>query len=90
MPLLADRGEVMTSTEVYRMSPVSPSASTCGLLAALCDIFGCTPNDLIEPYVVATSVRGRKVAAAAAPAGSRDPTRKNRPRRAAIGSADDA
>ena len=74
MPLLADRGVVMTSTQVYRIVTGEPSGSTCALLAALCDIFGCTPNDLIEPYVVATSSRGRKAAAAAGPA--RNPASK--------------
>ena len=30
------------------------------LLAALCDIFDVTPNDLIEPYVATSSRRRRK------------------------------
>ncbi len=55
VPLLADRGVVMTSTQVYRIVTGEPERLNMRLLAALCDIFGCTPNDLIEPYVVATS-----------------------------------
>jgi len=90
VPLLADRGVVMTSTQVYRIVTGEPERLNMRLLAALCDIFGCTPNDLIEPYVVATSGRGRKSAAASTPAGHRDPASKNRPRRATIASTDDS
>ncbi|MFA6299268.1 MAG: helix-turn-helix transcriptional regulator [Nocardioides sp.] len=90
VPLLADRGVVMTSTQVYRIVTGEPERLNMRLLAALCDIFGCTPNDLIEPYVIATSSRGRKTAAAAATAARSSPASKNRPRRATISSADDA
>jgi DNA-binding Xre family transcriptional regulator len=88
VPLLADRGVVMTSTQVYRIVTGEPERLNMRLLAALCDIFGCTPNDLIEPYIVATSSRGRKAAAASTPLASRDTTSKNRPRRATITPAD--
>jgi len=84
VPLLADRGVVMTSTQVYRIVTGEPERLNMRLLAALCDIFGCTPNDLIEPYVVATSKRGRKAA------GDRVPASKSRPRRATITGASDA
>lgn len=90
VPLLADRGVVMTSTQVYRIVTGEPERLNMRLLAALCDIFGCTPNDLIEPYVVATSKRGRKAAGAAAPATGTGPVSKNRPRRATINGASDA
>ncbi|CAN5266433.1 MAG: helix-turn-helix domain-containing protein [Nocardioides sp.] len=90
VPLLADRGVVMTSTQVYRIVTGEPERLNMRLLCALCDIFGCTPNDLIEPYVVATSGRGRKCEAAAASAGHRDPASKNRPRRATIASTEDS
>ena len=90
VPLLADRGVVMTSTQVYRIVTGEPERLNMRLIAALCDIFGCTPNDLIEPYVVATSGRGRKTAAVAAPTGSPNPASKNRPRRATITSTDNS
>lgn len=90
VPLLADRGVVMTSTQVYRVVTGEPERLNMRLLSALCDIFGCTPNDLIEPYVVATSGRGRKAAGATAPTPGRDPGSKNRPRRATITGTDDA
>lgn len=88
VPLLADRGVVMTSTQVYRIVTGEPERLNMRLLAALCDIFGCTPNDLIEPYVVATSGRGRKTASA--PARSPNSASKNRPRRATITNADNS
>lgn len=90
VPLLADRGVVMTSTQVYRIVTGEPERLNMRLLAALCDIFGCAPNNLIEPYVVATSKRGRKAAAAAAPATGTGPVSKNRPRRATITGASDS
>ena len=52
VPLLADRGVVMTSSQVYRIVTGTPERMNMQLLAALCDIFACTPGDLIEPYVV--------------------------------------
>lgn len=86
VPLLADRGVVMTSTQVYRIVTGEPERLNMRLLAALCDIFACTPNDLIEPYVVATSKRGRKAAAGrVGPAAG-----KNQPRRATVTRTDDA
>lgn len=51
VPLLAEQGVVMTSTQVYRIVTGEPERLNMRLLAALCDIFDVTPNDLIEPYV---------------------------------------
>lgn len=80
VPHLADRGVVMTPTQVYRIVTSPPARMNMQLLSALCDIFGCTPSDLIEPYVVATSRRARKaVGESQRPAGS-----KGRPVRATI------
>ena len=90
VPLLADRGVVMTSTQVYRIVTGQPERLNMHLLSALCDIFGCSPNDLIEPYVVATSRRGRKAAGEVAPSASdRVRSSKNRPPRATIAGAND-
>lgn len=80
VPHLADRGVAMTPTQVYRIVTSPPVRMNMLLLSALCDIFGCTPNDLIEPYVVATSRRARK-----AVGGSQQPAAgKGRPVRATI------
>lgn len=83
VPLLADRGVVITSTQVYRIVTGEPERLNMQFLAALCDIFDCTPNDLIEPYVVSSSTRGRKAAAGAAKAPGK-PGGKSRPTRAVI------
>jgi DNA-binding Xre family transcriptional regulator len=83
VPLLADRGVVLTSTQVYRIVTGQPERLNMQLLAALCDIFGCTPNDLIEPYVVTTSRRGRKTGTTATRTSPKSGS-KNRPTRAVI------
>lgn len=60
VPHLADRGVVMTPTQVYRIVTSPPARMNMQLLSALCDLFGCGPGDLIEPHVVSTSRRARK------------------------------
>lgn len=94
VPLLAERGVVMTSTQVYRIVTGLPERLNMQILAALCDIFGCTPNDLIEPYVATTSRRGRKTgttgSTGSAGGGTSPPPRsRNRPTRAVITPAGD-
>ena len=66
-----------------------PRLTTWGgwLLAALCDIFDVTPNDLIEPYVATSSRRGRKTGTTGTSTQSK-PSR-NRPTRAVIKPAGD-
>ena len=88
VPLLADRGVVMTSTQVYRIVTGEPERLNMRLLAALCDILDVTPNDLIEPYVATSSRRGRKTGTTGK---AKPPTSgsKNRPTRAVITPADD-
>lgn len=60
VPHLANRGVVMTPTQVYRIVTFPPARMNMQLLSALCDLFGCGPGDLIEPFVVSTSQRARK------------------------------
>ena len=89
VPLLADRGVVMTSTQVYRIVVGQPKRLNMAFLAALCDIFGCTPSDLIEPYVASASQRGRRTGTT----GKATPPKsgsKNRPTRATIRGADES
>jgi len=57
VPLLAERGVVLSREQVYRLVTQPPQRMSMDTLAALCDILGCTPNDLIEPKVVSTQVR---------------------------------
>ena len=88
VPLLADRGVVMTSTQVYRIVTGTPERLNMQLLAALCDLFGATPNDLIEPYVASSSRRGRKTGTTGTAKAPKAGT-KNRPTRAVIKPAQD-
>jgi DNA-binding Xre family transcriptional regulator len=53
-PLLRERGIDLSETQVYRLVAEKPERLSMRTLVALCDIFGCTPADLIEPYVEAT------------------------------------
>jgi DNA-binding Xre family transcriptional regulator len=50
-PLLAERGVVLSDAQVYRLIHYIPERLSLKTLAALCDIFGCTPNDLVVPLV---------------------------------------
>jgi DNA-binding Xre family transcriptional regulator len=47
-PLLAERGVVLSAAQVYRLAAQVPERLSLRTLAALCDIFSCTPSDLIE------------------------------------------
>ena len=86
VPLLADRGVVMTSTQVYRIVVGEPERLNMRLLAAVCDIFDVTPNDLIKPYIATNSRRGRKTGTTGA---SPSKPSKNRPTRAVVKPAGD-
>ncbi|MER6333434.1 helix-turn-helix transcriptional regulator [Streptomyces sp. NPDC001034] len=50
-PLLAERGVSLSREQVYRLVTQPPQRMSMGTLDALCDIFGCTPSDLIKPMV---------------------------------------
>jgi DNA-binding Xre family transcriptional regulator len=68
VPLLAERGIVLSREQVYRLVTSPPQRMSMDTLVALCDILGCTPNDLIQPEIVNQQVRktadGRPSAAA--------------------------
>lgn len=51
VPLLQSRGINLSESQVYRIVTGTPERIPGRVLAALCDILDCTPNDLIEPYV---------------------------------------
>jgi DNA-binding Xre family transcriptional regulator len=57
VPLLAERGVVLSREQVYRLVTQPPQRMSMDTLVALCDILGCTPNDLIQPEVVNKQVR---------------------------------
>jgi DNA-binding Xre family transcriptional regulator len=59
-PLLAERGITLSKEQVYRLVTGVPERLSLATLAALCDIFGCQPGDLIEvgrPAAVARTAR---------------------------------
>jgi DNA-binding Xre family transcriptional regulator len=56
-PLLAERGITLSKEQVYRLVTGVPERLSLATLAALCDIFGCQPGDLIEIARPATVAR---------------------------------
>ena len=52
-PLLAERGVVLSAAQVYRLAAKVPERLSLRTLAALCDIFSCSPNELIETGLAA-------------------------------------
>src|SRR5205809_7179012 len=65
VPLLAERGIVLSREQVFRLVTQPPQRLSMDTLAALCDILSCQPNDLIEITVV--NARVRKTADGTAP-----------------------
>lgn len=57
LPLLAERGVHLSRQQVHRLVTQTPQRLSMDVLAALCDILGCSPNDLIEVEVVNTQRR---------------------------------
>lgn len=81
-PLLAERGIHLSAAQVYRLVAQVPERLSLPVLAALCDIFGCTPSDLIEPFVDAETKSRRAVGADLVDVV--DLNRVGRPRRARV------
>ncbi len=73
-PLLAERGVRLSREQVYRLVTGVPERLSLATLAALCDILGCQPGDLIEV------VRTPAVSKPAPPA----PAQRPRPVRARV------
>jgi DNA-binding Xre family transcriptional regulator len=66
VPLLAERGIHLSREQVYRLVTAPPQRLSMDTLAALCDILGVTPGDLIE--IQAVNVQVAKTAGQARPA----------------------
>jgi DNA-binding Xre family transcriptional regulator len=66
-PLLAERGVSLSREQVYRLVTGVPERLSLVTLAALCDILGCGPGDLVEP-VSGAAASGKKTPAAPQPA----------------------
>jgi DNA-binding Xre family transcriptional regulator len=84
LPLLAERGIRLSSSQVYRLVVERPERLSLKILMALLDILDCTMADLIEPVPAARAGTTRKARAAGAGAGVGD----LRPKRARIGRAE--
>ncbi|WP_328988842.1 helix-turn-helix transcriptional regulator [Kribbella sp. NBC_01245] len=81
VPLLAERGIHLSREQVYRLVTSTPQRLSTDVLAALCDILGCTPNDLITVAVVNQQVSkpasgGSSSAAGGSPAPRRTTIRR--------------
>lgn len=79
IPLLAQRGIRLSSSQVYRLVVERPERLSLKVLTALLDILDCSMEDLIEPVAAPGSPRKAK-AAGGAEAG----VGKLRPKRARI------
>ncbi len=51
-PLLADRGIHLSAAQTYQLVAHTPERLSLDVLAALCDILGCSPAELIEIHAV--------------------------------------
>lgn len=81
VPLLAERGVVLSPTQVYRLVTGTPERLSLRTLAALCDILDCTPNQLIETVVEARPV---KATGTTGPTPTTTTAKQRTPRRADI------
>jgi DNA-binding Xre family transcriptional regulator len=66
-PLLAERGITLSREQVYRLVTGIPERLSLATLAALCDILGCQPGDLIEVVTTPAVAKPAPPAPAARP-----------------------
>jgi DNA-binding Xre family transcriptional regulator len=84
-PHLAERGIELSSVQVYRLVAQRPERLNLRVLAALCDIFGCSPAALIEPRVeTVTTKRPKTGTGSGSGSAGGDARRGRRPARARI------
>jgi DNA-binding Xre family transcriptional regulator len=57
VPLLVDRGINLSVSQVHRLATGTPERLSLPVLAALCDIFACTPAELISTKAENASIR---------------------------------
>jgi len=70
-PLLAERGITLSREQVYRLVTGTPERLSLATLAALCDVLGCQPGELIE--VVKTPAASKPDRSAPPPRWTRSP-----------------
>ena len=56
VPMLAERDVHLSRQFVHRLVTKTPQRVNMDVLAALCDILDCEPNDLLQPVVETVSV----------------------------------
>ena len=56
VPMLAERGVNLSREHVYRLVTKTPQRLNMEILAALCDILDCEPNDVLQPVVESVKV----------------------------------
>ena len=83
LPLLASRGVSLSREQVYRLVARTPERLSLVTLAALCDILGVSPGELIEPVRGVPAKAGHHQAAAKA-SGAKASVTDLRPRRARV------
>ena len=81
-PHLAERGVELSPVQIYRLVVQTPERLNLNTLAALCDVLGCTPADLIEPVV--EEKQAKKVAGETKSAKPPGTAKGRRPARAQI------
>lgn len=81
VPLLRERGVELSATQVYRLVTDKPERLSMRVLVALCDIFDCSPNELITPY---EAVAAAKPTADGTETPAAGPVAELRPERARI------
>lgn len=67
VPLLAERGIHLSSSQVHRLVTSAPERLSLPVLAALCDIFNTTPDELIVTEAMNVGVRKLAAGDRAAP-----------------------
>lgn len=85
-PHLQARGIELSNVQVYRLVAQTPERLNLQVLAALCDILGCNPGDLIEPVLEEAADTGRAAAGSSGTetGGNGHGRQGRRPRRARI------
>lgn len=82
IPHLAERGIELSSVQVYRLVAQTPERLNLQVLAALCDVLGCSAADLFEPVV--EERQAKKVAGETKATKSSVTGKERRPTRAQI------
>ena len=68
VPLLTERGITLSASQVHRLVSGTPERLSLPVLAALCDIFGVGPGDLITTNAEAVTTRRIATAGDTSPA----------------------